>query len=1086
MSAKQRCSRCGATLPGGKWRGFCPKCLARVSLGSALHRRSSNASPSEDMSNASTLDGPSTAPLRHFGDYELLEEIHRGGMGIVWRARQLKLDRIIALKLLRGAQFARPEDSERFRVEGAAVASLQHPHIVALHDFGVHEGQPWFSMDFIEGRTLAQLIRDKPPSPHDAAELLKTVAEAIAYAHTRGILHRDIKPSNILLDQNGQPCIADFGLAKRFGVPASAGGVAGGLDAMPPEGGTPNDLTLSGQLLGTPNYAPPEQLAVRRGALGPHSDVYALGAVLYEMLTGRPPFLAATIEATLLQVIDAEPVSPRLLNPAVPTDLETICLKCLEKAPARRYATAQELADELGRFLRAEPILARPVGAFGQLGRWCKRKPGWAAASALALLLLSAIVALTAIGNIRLRHREEVLRQNFYIADMHLVAQAIDASNLGHATELLEKWRPTPHSALRTSQSKDDLRGFEWYYFARLCQGDEILTLGTHSNVVTSLVYSPDGQRLSSGSEDGEIRLWELSHRDESDRSPPLQVKAHHAVTAPNLGEDSASLAASKLLGVARHASRINALAFSPDGRTLASGSADQSVRLWDAVTLREVTPPLSHATGIAALSFSTDSSQLAVASLDQLTVWDLATRTETSRQPIPIWLRAAISSDFKTIVLGKSDGSITLWDAAGRSRLAELRGHSDFVLPVALSGGGRWIAAGSFDNTATIWDVLPQKLLARLTNHLGGISALAFSPNSTRLATVSYDQNVKLWDTTTWRELGTLKGHRGAVWSVAFSPDNLHLATGGKDGTVRLWASQVKTTETNSWEIPPAATGRALSNDGLEFVARHANGTVTWRRIDAWDQPSIVAAQTKLLHGFSTVPQAIVLEDLNGEFGLWDRAGSGRITSLPAPGGKGLQVIAYSNTGKFIAGLSKEDLKIRVLNVASGDEVVRSLKGQYMTLAFSPDDGLLAAAESSIGIIVLWDLINRREIGRLRGHNLTVYSLTFSSNGQRLASSSTDGTVRLWDAKRQRELATFRAGVDSFWGMAFSPDGRRLAAGTGDGRVVLWDLVTKQEVATFRVQKSGMVGPVAFTRDGHTLVASAPQTVVRWRTAPR
>jgi serine/threonine protein kinase len=394
-AGKPVCSRCGAALPGGRWGGVCPACLARVSLTSVLRRGSSQSQRSKHV--GAPRQSPEVSRPGRFGDYDLLEVIARGGMGTVWRARQLSLGRLVALKLLRAAEFASPEDVERFRSEAAAVASLQHPHIVALHDFGEHDGQPWCSMDFIEGQTLAQLVRDQPLAPTPAAELLKTIAEAIAYAHSRGILHRDIKPSNILLDREGRPHITDFGLAKRFGVPASAGTEEG----EPAKAGTPSDLTLTGQLLGTPNYAPPEQLAVHRGTLGPPSDVYALGGVLYEMLTGRPPFAADSIEATLLQVIDAEPKPPRLLNLTVPVDLETICLKCLEKTPALRYATAQELADELGRFLRGEPILARPISPHGRLGRWCKRKPGWATAGALSLVLTGTVGALTILTSLR-------------------------------------------------------------------------------------------------------------------------------------------------------------------------------------------------------------------------------------------------------------------------------------------------------------------------------------------------------------------------------------------------------------------------------------------------------------------------------------------------------------------------------------------------------------------------------------------------------------------------------------------------------------------------------------------------------------
>lgn len=401
MIGKRSCAACAAELPGGSWGDICPNCLARISLTPALLRssvRTASHACADDLPAADPELAP--APLPRFADYELLEEIGRGGMGLVWRARQCKLNRIVALKLLRSPGFIEPAQLARFRSEAAAVASLQHPHIVALHDFGEHEGQPWFSMEFIEGQTLAEAIREKPMGPPQAAALLQSIAQAIAYAHSRGIVHRDIKPSNILLDRNGSPCITDFGLAKRLGDDATAQPAA---LSHPPLA-----LTISGQFLGTPNYAPPEQLAVRHGEVGPRSDVYALGAVLYEMLTGQPPFAAPTIEATLLQVIDAPPVAPRQLNPRVPSELETLCLKCLEKAPARRCSTAQELADELGRFLRGEPILAQPIGVVGRLGRWCKRKPGWASAGALAIVLSGTWGTVAIISALRFAERKRL------------------------------------------------------------------------------------------------------------------------------------------------------------------------------------------------------------------------------------------------------------------------------------------------------------------------------------------------------------------------------------------------------------------------------------------------------------------------------------------------------------------------------------------------------------------------------------------------------------------------------------------------------------------------------------------------------
>ncbi len=318
---------------------------------------------------------------RRLGDYELGEEIARGGMGAVYHARQVSLNRQVAVKVLLAGDFASQAFLQRFRREAEVAASLNHPNIVSIYDVGEQEGQPYFSMELIEGRSLAELVRDKPLPARDAAELLKTIAEAVHFAHQRGLLHRDLKPSNVVVDALHRPHITDFGLAKRI---------------------EDSDLTLTGQVLGTPNYMPPEQAEPKRGQTTAASDVYSLGAILYQLLTGRAPFMAETLTQTLRLVIESEPVSPRLLSPSVPRDLETICTKCLEKDPERRYATAQELADELGRFLNDEPIHARPISAPAKLVRWCRRKPALALSLGAAAILLLVVAIGSPIAAFRI------------------------------------------------------------------------------------------------------------------------------------------------------------------------------------------------------------------------------------------------------------------------------------------------------------------------------------------------------------------------------------------------------------------------------------------------------------------------------------------------------------------------------------------------------------------------------------------------------------------------------------------------------------------------------------------------------------
>jgi serine/threonine-protein kinase len=391
MPEAGRCPKCGATLLAEVDAVFCPACAMRAAFEAEGHdpeRVGRAIEPSGVLTEDEDSEQPGKPEIaaaaatrapktRRFGDYELLEEIARGGMGVVYQARQVSLNRIVAVKTILAGQLASAADVERFRAEAQAAASLQHPNIVAIHEVGEHDGQQYFSMDYIQGRNLAEVVREGPLPARQAARYLKAIAEAIHFAHQRGILHRDLKPSNVLLDQFDQPRVTDFGLAKQMKADS--------------------DLTRSGQVLGSPNFMPPEQAASKHGQVGPPSDVYSLGAILYYLLAGRPPFAAETLADALQQVCQSEPAPLRLWNPSVPRDLETMCLKCLEKEPRRRYATAQELADELGRFLSDEPILARPVSQPEKLWRWCRRKPALAALAATVVALLASIVALSLV-----------------------------------------------------------------------------------------------------------------------------------------------------------------------------------------------------------------------------------------------------------------------------------------------------------------------------------------------------------------------------------------------------------------------------------------------------------------------------------------------------------------------------------------------------------------------------------------------------------------------------------------------------------------------------------------------------------------
>lgn len=371
MTRPKQCTTCGTTLPPDAPAGVCPKCLLRAGIDDfvveageeatlitnpELHVSQPDEAATEPCAGKSSPVPPVGTAIRYFGDYEIIEEIARGGMGVVYKARQVNLNRTVALKMILTGQLAGENDVQRFYTEAEAAAQLDHPGIVPIFEIGEHQGQHYFSMAYIEGDSLAQKVADGPLPPREAAEIVQKVCQAIAYAHGRGVVHRDLKPANILMDPNSQPKVTDFGLAKRAE--------------------SESNLTGTGQILGTPSYMPPEQASGRLDEVGPRSDVYSIGGILYCLLTGRPPFQSSNAMDTLLQVLEREPVAPRALDPKLPVDLNTICLKCLEKDPQQRYSSAAELSDDLQRYLAGEPITARPPGLMRLVRHWIAQNIG--------------------------------------------------------------------------------------------------------------------------------------------------------------------------------------------------------------------------------------------------------------------------------------------------------------------------------------------------------------------------------------------------------------------------------------------------------------------------------------------------------------------------------------------------------------------------------------------------------------------------------------------------------------------------------------------------------------------------------------
>jgi serine/threonine protein kinase len=579
---------------------------------------------------------PAPLPLpRAFGAYELIEEIAHGGMGIVYHARQLTVGRKVALKVLAAGHFASPDFIQRFRTEAAAVASLDHPNIVPIYESGEYEGHPFFSMKFVEGGSLARRIADRPApiSHHEAAELVAKLSHAVHYAHQRGILHRDIKPGNVLLDAQGEPQLTDFGLAKLVEKDST--------------------LTHTMAMLGTPSYMSPEQARGEAKQLTTAVDVYGLGAVFYELLAGQPPFAGGSTIDTVRQVLENEPRRPSLIRPGIDRDLETICLKCLEKDPGHRYRSAEALAADLERWRKHEPIVARPASPLERMAKWIQRNQViFVAMVTIALLLVTGTGVSTwqAIEATRARRAEAIQREAAVGAQAYAEAQLARSEWLVYASKLALAQTDFENgngglARHYLSECQEKLRGWEYRYLWTRINARH--TLEGHTKAVSSVAFSPDGQRMVTGSEDGSAKMWDAG-----------------------TGREVFTLSGRRGM--------VLSVAFSPDGQRILTGTGEWGEgekwgegQVWDAATGQLLLQLKGHA----------------------YCVWS-----------------AAFSPDGQRIVTGAGDwahgpGEAKVWDAATGQEVHALNGHTSRVGSVAFSPNGQRIVTGSTDHTSKVWD---------------------------------------------------------------------------------------------------------------------------------------------------------------------------------------------------------------------------------------------------------------------------------------------------------------------------------------------------------------------------------------------
>jgi WD40 repeat protein/tetratricopeptide (TPR) repeat protein len=1029
-----------------------------------------------------TTDSPQSGLPAELPGFRQICEAGRGGMGTVYRAVQVGLDRLVALKVLSAGRAPDPDELARFQREILALARLHHPNVVRIYDVGDHEGVPFLVMEWIEGGDLSRRLREGPLPVREAAEIARPLARALQAAHDRGIIHRDLKPGNILLanddgDSSGAsarltPKVGDFGLAKLV------------------EDGE-GSLTANGMALGTPGYMAPEQTGlVGSVPQGPASDIYGLGAVLYEMLVGRPPFSGGSRAETIHQVIAGDIVPPRRLRPAVPRDLETICLKCLERDPGRRYPTALALADDFERFLDGRPIRARRVRAWEHAVRWRRRKP--AEARLVMALILAVVVGFASVTWLWRRAGAEARRAIIAAAAesrLRALAQAEVATrdldqgialaqhgDIDHGLLLMAqalREAPQGHPEL-TRITRASLAGWADCTFP-------LRAILEHQGTVMRALYCDQGRSILTGSRDGTARFWD-------------------AVTGRPLRPPF------------EHGDQVMWVALSPDGRRVATAGANRTARLWDAETGRPVGTPIFLTEPALWVVFSPDGRLLATCDNGPVRwrLWD----ADTGRPFKGLTYGASVldlrfTADGRSVAIGSASGVTQFWNISdGRYAGPEMKFDSP-VTRVLVGPNPRRIATGHADGSARVWDptigraigtsipdglpmsfspdgrsllVVDSRGQARLWNlaagrDLGfnfadppGVGCGAFSPDGRLLLTGCGDHNARLWEAATGRAIGPPLRHRLNVRDVEFAADGRSFFTSSEDGTVKIWGLE-------SLGATPSGPEPEKSESGPRpAMPRRAGGVV-------FEQALVAADRTRMALRSESDGLVRTIATSDGQpigpplAHCWPRVGAAAIS----PGGDRIATSGFDRPGSPL-GSTASICQIFDSATSGPTTPVLPHANWPARLAFSPDGRTLASGDFDGGVH-LWDVANGQPMGPPLRAGSIVQSLAYSPDGRLLAAGTAEivQQVVLWDLATRRprgEPVPFKHWVNR---IAFSPDSSRLAAGSRDATVRLIDTATGRAIGE-PLRLSGSVATVGFSPDGRTLLTAthgAPEASV-------